>query len=132
MAGKKTFLCYAADDEHQVPALLAALNAWDVSFHLLHPTEQPADGLLHYQPTHHTCQHPLCDRQACLTPATSIDVLYALDIKDGSELWHYEVPGIGTLSDDTASTLVPSSPVIVNHVVYFATSAGTVYALSIA
>jgi outer membrane protein assembly factor BamB len=67
-----------------------------------------------------------------LTHATSIDVLYALDIKDGSELWHYEVPGMGTLSDDTASTLLPSSPVIVNQVVYFASSAGTVYALSIA
>jgi outer membrane protein assembly factor BamB len=65
-----------------------------------------------------------------LTQATCIDVLYALDIKDGSELWHYEVPGIGTVDDSPA--LLPSSPVIVNHVVYFASSAGTVYALSIA
>jgi outer membrane protein assembly factor BamB len=67
-----------------------------------------------------------------LTQATSIDVLYALNIKDGSELWHYEVPGIGTVSDDITVILLPSSPVIVNDVVYFASSAGTVYALSIA
>ncbi|PWT77757.1 MAG: hypothetical protein C5B60_02165 [Chloroflexi bacterium] len=67
-----------------------------------------------------------------LTQATSLDVLYALDMRDGSELWHYELPGIGTVNDDTSSTLLPSSPVIVNHVVYFASSAGTVYALSIA
>src|SRR5215472_14420617 len=45
MAGKKTFLCYAAEDEHRVPALLAAFDAWDVSFHLLHPAEQPAASL---------------------------------------------------------------------------------------
>jgi len=45
MAGKKTFLCYAAEDEHRVPALLAALEAWDVSFHLLNPTQQPAHAL---------------------------------------------------------------------------------------
>jgi outer membrane protein assembly factor BamB len=45
MAGKKTFLCYAAEDEHRVPALLAALDAWDVSFHLLSPTQQPAEAL---------------------------------------------------------------------------------------
>ncbi|PWT77756.1 MAG: hypothetical protein C5B60_02160 [Chloroflexi bacterium] len=45
MAGKKTFLCYAAEDEHQVPALAAALDAWDVSFHRLDPTEQPAEAL---------------------------------------------------------------------------------------
>jgi hypothetical protein len=45
MAGKKTFLCYAAEDEHRVPALLAALDAWDVSFQLLNPTQQPAEAL---------------------------------------------------------------------------------------
>jgi outer membrane protein assembly factor BamB len=65
-----------------------------------------------------------------LTQATCIDVLYALDIKDGSELWHFEVPGIGTFEDSPA--LLPSSPVIVNQTLYFASSAGTVYALSIA
>jgi outer membrane protein assembly factor BamB len=59
-------------------------------------------------------------------------VLYALDTKDGSELWHYEVPGIGTLEDTGVYFLLPSSPVIVNHVVYFASSARTIYALSIA
>jgi hypothetical protein len=45
MAGKRTFLCYAAEDENRVSALLAALEAWDVSFHLLSPTQQPADAL---------------------------------------------------------------------------------------
>jgi outer membrane protein assembly factor BamB len=67
-----------------------------------------------------------------LTQATSIDVLYALNSKDGSERWRYEVPGIGTVNDDSGLLLTPSSPVIVNQTIYFASSAGTVYALSIA
>jgi outer membrane protein assembly factor BamB len=46
MAGKKVFLCYAAEDQYRIPPLLAAFTAWEITPNVLAPTTQPVGQLL--------------------------------------------------------------------------------------
>ena len=100
----------------------------------VHPSQTVADGVAAYSIT----GQPLVVGAsvyvtALLAPVTSIkrDVVYALALQDGAVQW-YNIAPSGVGAGGAVNPLYPSSPVIENSTLYFASTDGTIYALSLA